>query len=206
MTYSISQTDPANLSTEEIHKEIASFATLAAEVVDRWAVLLKELSKRRAPHPMFRHPVMQFWESIAEHKLSPRAAVLLADRKRGTMIRAVLPLPIVEQEAIAEGREIPVAVRTEAGEIKADHLPIHRMDPATMNRAFGPEGIRSVYEQTEIIRAVGRIERHGAITVLRDEVMLKIGNQKVKPEDLRGPLLALGYRLDVTPKPDRKAG
>jgi len=195
MTYSISQTDPAQLSTEEIHEEIASFATLASEVVARWAVLLKELSKRRAPHPMFRHPVMQFWESIAECRLSPRAAVLLADRNRGTMIRAVLPLPIVEQEAIAEGREIPVAVQTDIGEIKSDNVPIHRMDAATMKRAFSTKGIRTVHEQAEIIRAEGKVERHGSITVDRTHGRLRIGNQTFTPDEFEAAFLALGYKI-----------
>ena len=36
------------------------------------------------------------------------------------------------------------------------------------------------------------------ITVLRDEHLLKIGHQKIRPEDLRGPLAALGYRMALT--------
>lgn len=193
MTYSISQTDPATLSTEEIHEEIASFATLAAEVVDRWAVLLKELARRRAPHPMFRHPVMQFWESIAECKLSPRAAVLLADRNRGTMIRAVLPLSVKDQDGIAEGRAVAVAVQTDTGEIKSDDMPITRMDPATLKRAFGPDGIRTVHEQAEMIRAEGKVQRVGSLVVLRDEGVMKAGNMKLTPEEVAKAMRELGW-------------
>jgi len=206
MTYSISQTDPCSLSTEEIHEEIAGFSVLATEVVQRWAALLKELSTRRASHPMFQHPVMQFWQSIAECKLSPRAAVLLADRNMGTMIRAVLPLPIAEQEAIAEGREVPVAARSETGEIKSDDVPIHRMDAATIKRAFGPEGIRTVHEQAEMIRAEGKIERHGAITVDRIHGRLRVGNQTFTPDEFESAFLALGYKIVLARDVSAKAG
>lgn len=206
MTTHISQTNPANLTTEEILAEIASFQGLAVAVLERWAALLKELAARRVPHPMFRHPVLQFWKSIADKALHPEAAVLLADRKRGDMIRAVLPLKPAEQLEVANGEPVPVARLTDTGEIKSDDVPIMRMDPSTLKRAFGPEGIRTVHEQAEMIRAEGKIERIGAVTVLRDEQMLKIGNQKIKPEDLKGPLLALGYSLDLARNVTAKAG
>lgn len=67
-----------------------------------------------------------------------------------------------------------------------------------MRLAFGPEGIRPISEQAKIIKSENKTERHGVITVLADECALKIGNQKIKPEDLRGPLAALGYSLDLT--------
>lgn len=197
MTYRISQTDPAQLSTEEIHEEIAGFSVLAAEVVARWAALLRELSVRRAPHPMFNHPVMQFWRSIVEYKLSPRAAVLLADRNKGAMIRAVLPLPIGEQERIAEGKELPVAMLTDTGDIIRDDKPITRMDQQTIRRVFGPSGIRSFDEQREILKEEAKVHRIGTVTVLHEEGALKIGNQKLTPDELRKALWALGYDLTL---------
>lgn len=206
MTTHISQTNPANLTTEEILAEIASFQGLAVAVLERWAALLKELSERRVRHPMFRHPVLQFWRSIADKALHAEAAVLLADRKRGDMIRAVLPLKPAEQLEVANGAPVPVATLNDAGEIRSDDVPIHRMDPATLKRAFGPEGIRTVHEQAEMIRAEGKIERVGAVTVLRGEGLLRIGNQKIRPEDLKGPLAALGYTLDLSRRATAKAG
>lgn len=198
MSTHISQTVPAKLSTKEILAEIDGFKSLAVAVVERWAALLKELAERRVGHEMFSHPVMQFWKSIAEQELHPEAAVLLADKDKGKMIRAVMPLPRDMQLEVAKGEPVPIATLADTGEIKSDDIPIHRMDVKTLKRAFGPDGIRTVHEQAEMIRAEGRVEKHGMITVLRDESMLKIGNQKIKPEDLRGPLFALGYRLVLT--------
>lgn len=194
MAYKISQTDPSSLSTEEITSEIYGFIELAEEVVARLSILLKELYRRRQPHPFFQHTVLRFWQSIADESLHPKAAIILANRD---MIKAVMPLPRRQQVEIAHGAPIPVAVLTDTGEIRSDDIPIHWMDPATLRRAFGPVGLVSVDVQAEMIRAQGRIERHGMITVLRDETMLKIGNQKIRPEDLATPLRALGYRLSL---------
>lgn len=195
MTYSISQTDPASLSTEEILDEIASFATLAAEVVDRWASLLKVLAERRVSHPMFAHPVMQFWKSITDKSLAPEAAVLLADRSKGKMIRAVLPLPRFEQIEVAEGKEISVARLDEDGTLNIEHMPIMRMPSETIDRVFGPRGIRDVQAQEIILRQAARVQKIGAVTVNKEEGIFKIGNQKLTPEDIRPALLELGYSL-----------
>lgn len=203
MTYSISQTPPASLSTEELLQEIASFKTLAVEVVARYSAILAELKARKQYHAFMRHPVLAFFKEIAEGDLHPEAALTLGNK---ALISAVTPLPPEQQLDIARGAMVPVARETDAGEIKSDDVPITRMDPATMNRAFGPDGLRTVHEQAEIIRSAGKVERIGAITVIRDEQVLKIGNQKVKPEDLKGPLAALGYTLDLSRNVTTKAG
>ena len=203
MAYVISRRDPANMETKEIFAEFDGFTALAVEVVERYSALLVELRKRREPHPFFRHTVLAFFQQIADTQLSPEAAIVLGNQD---MIKAVLPLSHEDQIVIAYGREVAIARISGTGKIVSDNVPIQRMDRATMARAFGPEGIRPVHEQAEIIRAEGRIERHGMITVLRDEVMLKIGNQKIKPEELKGPLLALGYTLSVSRSVEAKAG
>lgn len=195
MTYHISQTDPAALSTDELLDEIASFTQLAVEVVARYALILTELRRRRKVHAFMRHPVLQFFQQIVANQLAPEAALILANR---ALISAVMPLPPARQIEIAHGALIDVAVQTPLGEIKVEPMGILRMDPDTLRRVFGPHGIRPPNEQAHMIRAEGKIERHGAITVLRDEHMLKIGHQKIRPEDLRGPLAALGYRMALT--------
>lgn len=206
MTDHISQTDPRTLSTEEIHAEIEGFKSLAVNVLKRWSALLAELKRRRVPNIMFSHPVLKFWESINNQSLDAEAAVLLADKQGGRMIRAVLPLPPKQQVAVARGEPVAVAAVTDAGEIKSDDVPIFRMDQPMLKRAFGPHGIRPVHEQAEMIREAGKAARIGAITVLRDEQVLKIGNQKIRPEDLKGPLAALGYSLDLARNATERAG
>ena len=195
MTYRISKADPSKMATEDLHAELAGFTALAAEVAARMAIILTELRRRRQNSPFFHHPVLSFFSSIADKTLSPEAAVVLGNRD---LIKAVLPLPHDDQISIAYGKEIPVAVVNSFGAIVTEAMPIRRMDADTIKRAFGPEGIRTAEAQAEMIRTQSRIERHGMITVIRQEQVLKIGNQKIRPEDLKGPLAALGYSLDLS--------
>lgn len=203
MRYQISQTNPSEMTTEELTGELAGFVELGAEVAARMSVILRELRKRRQPSPLFHHPVLRFFESIADNTLHPEAAIMLGNRD---MIAAVLPLPKQKQLEIAYGADVPVAAISNDGSIKSDDIPIRRMDSATLRRAFGPEGLRPVHEQAEMIRSEGKIERQGMITILRDEQMLKIGNQKIKPEELRGPLAALGWSINLARNAESKAG
>lgn len=199
MTYSISQTDPAAMTSEEIDAEFAGFIDLAEEVVARMAVLLAEKRKRRQPHPFFQHSILRFWESIADNRLHPKAAILLANRD---MIKAVIPLPHKQQLEIAYGKEIATA--TQDGQ--SENMPIHRMDGPTLKRAFGPEGIRSIKAQSEIIREANKVERHGAITVDRTHGRLRIGNQTFTPDEFDDAFLALGFKIVLARDADTKAG
>jgi len=195
MTYSISQTDPAKLTTEDLIAEIGGFKELAAKTVKRLSLILKELNARRVKHDLMRDRIMRFWEDLAEDRLDPEAAIRLGNRE---LIKCILPLPRHEQIAIATDKPVPVAVKTDTGEIKSDDRPLRLMDRATMKRAFGPDGIRTVHEQSEMIRAAGRVRPSVSVIALPDEMMIKVGREKVRPEDLRGPLLALGYTIEMT--------
>jgi hypothetical protein len=206
MSNHIPNTGPAQMTTAQILDEMDAYKALAVDVLKCWALLLRELAARKQSHPMFAHPVMKFWEGLADESIHPQAAVLLADRSDCKRIKAVAPLRPGEQLEIAEGKKIPVAELADSGEIRSADMSIHWMDNATLKRAFGPEGIRPVHEQAEMIREEGKATRHGSVTVLHDETMLKIGNQKIKPEELRGPLMALGYTLEVSRNAKRKAG
>lgn len=201
MAYKISQRDPESMSTEEILSEIDGFKFLAVEVVERLALMLKTLRQRRQPHPFFADRILKFWESICDQSLSAEAAILLGNQE---LIRAVLPLRLDEQLAFSKGAEVPVAEVADDGSVHRAHLPIQRMSPSMLKRAFGPDGLRSVSEQSEIIRSQGRIERHGIITVLRDENAVKIGNSKLRwPEDFEVAARALGYRLVLERQKER---
>ena len=65
--------------------------------------------------------VLRFWESIADNRLHPKAAILLANRD---MIKAVIPLPHKQQLEIAYGKEIATA--TQDGQSENIHPPLKR--------------------------------------------------------------------------------
>lgn len=190
MSYSISQTDPKNLTTEDLLAEIGSFKELAAKTVKRLSLILKELKARRVKHDLMRDRIMQFWEDLAEDRLDPEAAIRLGNRE---LIKAVLPLPRYEQVAIASDKPVPVAIQTDTGEIKSDDRPLRLMDPATLKRAFGPEGIRTVHEQAEMIRAESNVHRIRRLVVLREKNVIKAGNMELPPEEVAEAMAALGW-------------
>lgn len=192
-------TAPAKMTTEELLAALDGIRALSVQVIEYLSDVLKELRKRRVQHDFFNDRILSFWQEISSRQLAAEAAIGLANRP---MIKAVLPLPLKEQIEVAHGKEIAVATM----DGKTEHKTIHRMDQPTLRRAFGPHGIRSIKAQVEMIRAEGRVERIGMVTVLRDEQVLKIGNQKITPEELRGPLMALGYSLDLSRRATTKAG
>ena len=196
MSYRISNTDPASMSTDGLLSELEGFVELAAEVADRMSVVLKELRRRREKHPFFYHPVLGFFTEIADGKLDSEAAILLGNR---SLIRAVLPLPKSKQKDIAKGAEVVVALSIDGAVDRPlkDAMPIRRMDASTLRRAFGPSGIRSFEEQSRMLRKEGSVTREGSIKVLHDEHMLQVGMVKIKPEDLSAPLRYLGYKLEL---------
>jgi len=203
MTYSISQTPPVSLSTEELLEEIANFKTLAVEVVARYSAILAELKARKQYHAFMRHPVLAFFKEIVAGELHPEAALTLGNK---ALISAVTPLPMEQQLEIARGATVPVARQTDAGEIKSDDVPITRMDHATMKRAFGPEGLRTVHEQAEMIRAAGKVERHGRITVDRGHGKIRIGGSTFTPDEFQAAFLALGFKIVLARDVSAKAG
>jgi len=203
MTYKIAQNAPAKMKTADLLAELDGFKQLAIEVTERLSAILVELRSRRESHAFFSHPVLRFFESIADESLNAEAAIILAN---GPMIKAVMHLPHDQQLAVARGQDIAVAVIQPSGQMANENLPIQRMGPDLLKRVFGDQGIRSVAAQSAIIRQNSKTERYGMVTVLQDETMLKIGNQKITPEDLRGPLLALGYTLELSRIAERKAG
>jgi hypothetical protein len=194
-------TPPEQMSTEQLLVAIDSIRILSVEVVEYLSEVLKELRARRVRHDFFADRILRFWSSIADQSLAAEAAILLANQ---FTIKAILPLPRLDQIAIAKGRVVAVAVMQADGTISSDDLPINRMDAATLRRAFGPEGIRSVYEQADIIRNEGKTDRHGMMTLMLDEHMAKIGNQKIKLEDMAELLRMAGYTVEMTHAPKHR--
>jgi len=203
MTYKIAQTEPSEMTTAELFSELDGFKQLAVEVTERLSAILCELRARREPHAFFSHPVLRFFESIAGKTLDAEAAILLAN---APMIKAIKNLPVKQQLPIAQGQEVPVASISDTGELTTERMPIFRMGPDVLKRVFSDSGIRSVPSQAEMIRAAGRITRIGMITVLKDEGVFKVGNQKLTPDEVHRAALQLGYSLVLTRDVSAKAG
>lgn len=181
------------MATEDIISAFGQIQVLAADVVMWYAEALKELRKRGIMNNLFQHAILRFWKSLLDESLSPIAAIHLGN---SALIKAVLPLQREEQEEVAMGRPVPVATVTDTGEIRSDDLPITRMDSPTLKRAFGPEGIRPVHEQAEMIRAEGVVKKVGGFTVYANEGAIRC-NRKFSLDELPAVAAQLGYRLTV---------
>ena len=180
------------MTTADLIAEVDGFKELAVEVCQRLAAILVVLRKRRERHAFFQHPILRFFEAIADDTLDAEAAIILGN---GALIKAVMHLPKDQQRAIAKGQEIAVATVQPNGRIGNENLPIQRMGTEVLKRVFAPEGIRSVQGQAAIIREKGKTEKHGMITVDRDHGRLRIGNQTFTPDEFNAAFLALGYKI-----------
>jgi hypothetical protein len=190
-------TPPSEMSTEALLSAIEGIRELAVDVVEYLSEVLAELRKRGEKHPFFNDRILRFWLEINDQELSAEAAIGLANRP---MIKAILPLPHADQIAIAHGRDVAVATLNNSGDIKSDDMPIHRMDGPTLKRAFGPDGIRSVHDQGEMIKAAGRVQRHGMFTWDEQSGRVRVGNQTFTWEDadIKAVARRAGYSIVLT--------
>jgi hypothetical protein len=198
MNRTVSQNDPDTMTISEKLAELDGFKDFAVGAVKRMSLLMRSLHKDGHRNiPGSRNAILSFYEAIAGDTLHPEAAALLAN---GPMIKAVMPLPHTQQIEIANGWEVPVATRTMEGEVKSDGMPIQRMDGPTLKRAFGPEGIRSVYDQAEMIKEAGRVQRHGMFTWDEQSGRVRVGNQTFTWEDadIKAVARRAGYSIVLT--------
>lgn len=190
MKFQRPNTPPAEMTSEELRNVVDSIRELAVDVVEYLSEVMAVFASRKERHPFMADRILRFWREINDQRLSAEAAIYLANAK---LIKPILPLSHDEQIRIARGEPVAIAIMTETGEIRSDDTQIHRMDDATLKRAFGPDGIRTVHAQAELIRAEGKVQRVGMITVLRDQRALKIGNQTIQPEEIAKAMASLGW-------------
>lgn len=191
-------TAPADMTTEDLLAVVDGIRALSVDVVEYLSGVLAELRTRRISHHFFSDRILSFWQEISANQLAAEAAIGLANRP---MIKAVLPLTQKDQIEITHGKEIAVARDDGATE----NMTIFRMDGPTLNRAFGPHGIRSIKAQSEIIRASAKVEQHGTFKVYPDKGAFRVHGE-VTPEDCRATFLRLGYTIELARNANQKAG
>ena len=165
-------------------------------------LILAELDARNALSDQMRTLTKQgtfrWFREIAADKLAPAVAFACGDNY--PLIQGLMRLPVPAQENIAAGQEIPVAERIK-GEIKEVTKPIWRIDYAEISRVFGDKGVRTIKEQTAMLRAedAGSIStgllQEGRIGIDLQKNTLRFGMMKVDVSELTAPLRKLGFRL-----------
>lgn len=174
----------------------------AAEGLRRACVCAVALEAREAELPMLPQ-VFRFAREIAEGRLSPQAAWVITGLPRKVSagaVRALCALPHAEQERIAGGGPIKIAVRDKDGRIRFEDRQIWTLTQAQLALAFGEDGLTPPEEQGEFLVRTGRGAEVTPAPELRVWVDAETGEivvnrPRFRPEDLRAAYAATGWQI-----------
>lgn len=126
--------DAAMLATEAEMRRFCIFAAVAEA---------RELPTRLLPQ------VARMARDVAEGRLSIHAAWVLGGRD--ALLRHLLVLPLADQDRLADGGKVKIAIRNDQGRIVSAEKTIWDMTEAERVRAFGAQGIRDWTVQGELL-------------------------------------------------------
>lgn len=187
-----------NLTDDQLLVSLKEALGKAAEGLAEACVSALVLQDRG--HDLSRLPeVFRYAEDIAYGRLSPSAAWPLA--RFPWAVKAILPLSLEEQDAIADGKKIKVAVRKD-GRIMFDDLSIYSMSYSQISMVFSDEGITPASEQGEWLHKSDHAEvaksstKKVVVSYVIESQKLKINRGgELSVDDLIPALAALGYSV-----------
>lgn len=138
----------ADLSTDDLRKELAQALEVTADNLVWLARLWRELERRGEDLRELRTGLRNFLPLIADGKLDAQAAVQFAGNL--TMLRALGSLPIAEQRRIAAGGTVK-AVLVRDGEISIKAMRADEMRAGMIRQVFATGRVRSEDEQRLIV-------------------------------------------------------
>ncbi len=132
------------MSIDDLRAEFKKAVEITANHVARLALIWAELERRGEDMSALRSGIGAYLASVAAGRLIPEAVVRLAGNR--TALRAIAYLSVGEQRRIITAGTIAVKRH-----YAVEDVPIHRLTPADVGRAFDVlEGrIRSPAEQSE---------------------------------------------------------
>lgn len=182
-----------NTSTADIRAELDQIVSDTAEWMQRAAVLLVELRRRKERHPLMSSNTLRHFVLIADGKLDAAAALAVGGNRN--LVRALSAIPLDQQFDYATRRTVEVVERTPDGRDVIEHRHITHLSNPTLDRVFSDGRILSVEEQRQALGAKPNRERVGCVLVDHDESALVISKKHIKPLELVAPLKALGFKL-----------
>ena len=187
--------DLKKLGNDELRALLTHIVTDTAEGVRQGCRIILELELRGVRHGFAKEGAFRWFREIATEKLHPTAALLIYDR---ATIRALQNLPLDQQAAIAMGEPIPVVEYAPGGKTATVEKKVFQIDTIAIDRVIGPAGVRSVAEQTKMLRDQSAPKPSTEILTSRvraENGRLVVGRTLVEPNELIEPLLALGFKL-----------
>lgn len=138
------------MTLEELRAELARCVRATAESLVYLAAIWAELESRGEDLSALRTGLSAYLPLIASGRADPAAVVAFAGQP--TLLRAIVQLPIAEQQRLAAGGMVPVVVQTPEGVEAEREIAPTMLSAAEVRRVFAPGVVRSPAEQSQILR------------------------------------------------------
>jgi hypothetical protein len=184
------------LSIKELYSRLASCIRAGENVLIEGSRLLAELHRRGEYHPLMRDGLFRWFKEIDEEILDASAVVKFAGQN--DILKKLIRTPLSQQIKIAETGKIMVAEQDKAGNIIEAEKPILTIPTKQLDRVFGDKGIRTVAQQTKLLKAAPP-PKPATIELVRADaangVLVIAGRHNIEPNALIEPLRRLGFKL-----------
>ena len=139
----------AAATTEELKKHLAGSLEITAKHLNHMALVWRELELRGEDLSDLRHGIAAYLPMIAHGKVEASIVIKYAGQK--TLLAALSRLHIEDQRRISETGYVPVVVERD-GVTTTVETPLPRLSARDVFTVFGDDGIRTVTEQTKLLK------------------------------------------------------
>ena len=194
----MTQSGYREMSLQELYTRLASHVQAGETALIEGSKILAELKRRGETHEFMRRGLFKWFEQIDAGTLDASAVIKFAGDDQ--IISRLVRLPISQQAMIAKTGNVIVAEQAKTGEIIETEKSIIRMDLKQLDRVFGDKGIRTIAQQTKLLKAASAPTPKPAAPELvradaRDGVLVIAGRHHIEPNALIEPLRRLGYKI-----------
>lgn len=145
------------VDTASLRRELARALQVTAENLIYLAAVWRELEKRGEDLSALRHGLGAHLSEIAAGRLDAEIVVQFA--RAPSILRTLAQLPVRKQRQLARGEPLKIVEATPYGSEPAVRAaPAYHLKASEIRLAIGNGKIRSIEEQTEILRATAALE------------------------------------------------
>lgn len=187
----------SNKTTAELKATITErMGNLSENALDI-CLMLSELAMRQEYIPLMRTSFFRHFEKIAAGKLDVLAAMEFAGLD--SHLSAVANLPIKDQNRLAAGGTVKVAVNNEDGKMRIENIRLKQCTREQVNMALTENGYRAPAAQKKILAKRNPVVRRSpSVLNIRadlDTEEIVIGQVRIPVAELTAPLKELGFKL-----------
>lgn len=189
----------ADMDIATLHNELRRAIQVTAETIAYLGEIWRELDRRGEDLTGYRVGMGRFLPLVAAGQLAPEAVVRFSGRIQ--LLRAVQLLPLPEQQRLATGSGVTVAVVNPDGSIGERSIPVDSLTGDQLRLAFDGGRIRSVAEQVNMLESARTAAKRRSNTpsgrryrpTLDDtKTLLRVGRMQVPVVEVLAVLRAAG--------------